>query len=55
MEDVTVVSAAKFAAAILIESGLSFLGIDAQPPRLLRRASLRSIIRISSYVMLSLL
>jgi peptide/nickel transport system permease protein len=27
-----VISAANFAAAILIESGLSFLGIGAQPP-----------------------
>lgn len=29
---ITVVSAANFASAILIESGLSFLGIGAQPP-----------------------
>jgi ABC-type dipeptide/oligopeptide/nickel transport system permease subunit len=29
---VIVISAANFAAAILIESGLSFLGIGAQPP-----------------------
>src|SRR5690625_5927344 len=29
---VIVISAANFAAAILVESGLSFLGIGAQPP-----------------------
>ena len=29
---VIVISAANFAAAILIEAGLSFLGIGAQPP-----------------------
>jgi peptide/nickel transport system permease protein len=29
---VIIISAANFAAAILIESGLSFLGIGAQPP-----------------------
>ena len=32
MAPVIVISAANFAAAILIESGLSFLGIGAQPP-----------------------
>ena len=32
MAPVIVISAANFAAAILIESGLSFLGISAQPP-----------------------
>ena len=32
MAAVIVVSAANFAAAILIEAGLSFLGIGAQPP-----------------------
>ena len=32
MTPVIVISAANFAAAILIESGLSFLGIGAQPP-----------------------
>ena len=32
MAPIIVISAANFAAAILIESGLSFLGIGAQPP-----------------------
>jgi len=32
MGPVIVISAANFAAAILIESGLSFLGVGAQPP-----------------------
>ena len=32
MAPVIIISAANFAAAILIESGLSFLGIGAQPP-----------------------
>ncbi|MEJ2112317.1 MAG: ABC transporter permease, partial [Flavobacteriaceae bacterium] len=32
MSPIIVISAANFAAAILIESGLSFLGIGAQPP-----------------------
>ena len=41
MAPVIVISAANFAAAILIESGLSFLGIGAQPPM----ASLGSMIK----------
>ena len=32
MAPIIVISAANFAGAILIESGLSFLGIGAQPP-----------------------
>ena len=32
MAPIIVISAANFAASILIESGLSFLGIGAQPP-----------------------
>jgi peptide/nickel transport system permease protein len=32
MAPVIVISAANFASAILVESGLSFLGLGAQPP-----------------------